>query len=226
MLDPTMRRFGLFLLSCLALLACASTAGSELLVRAWERLSPRPSVLPARSNQAIVVITGRDTRLAHAAALARASQLPVYIGGDDAAFYFAGTFVRRYGIAPHWKENGSRDTEENAAAAACILLPQGIRSIALVTDRLHMPRAVLWFRRYGFQVTETPSPLPPALDRKPLGSADLLPSVSGLSRLRQLGHEVGGLAVYAWAHEAGTRQPCGPAQDAHVLAASGPRRTG
>lgn len=199
-----------FLLLALALVLCfTSTAGSQLLLDGWERLTRSGVDTPPAQSQVVVVLTGRDTRLAHAAALARAAQLPLYLAGDDSAFFFSGYVARRYGVAPRWKENHSRDTQGNAAMAACILLPQGVRSIALVTDRVHMPRAALWFRHYGFHVTETPSMLPAALDRKPFAPADLLPSPAGANRLHQLLHELAGLTVYAATHAKAQAPRCG-----------------
>jgi uncharacterized SAM-binding protein YcdF (DUF218 family) len=53
-------------------------------------------------------------------------------------------------------ERFSRSTRENAAFTAAILLPRGIRTIALVTDAFHMPRAERAFRKAGFVVVPAP----------------------------------------------------------------------
>ena len=51
-----------------------------------------------------------------------------------------------------WVENRSANTYQNAVDTARILLPKGIRTVALVTEGYHMPRSVLCFRKQGFDV--------------------------------------------------------------------------
>ena len=49
-------------------------------------------------------------------------------------------------------EADSRDTLENASECARLLRERGLRRIALVTDRTHLARARLMFRRAGLEV--------------------------------------------------------------------------
>jgi uncharacterized SAM-binding protein YcdF (DUF218 family) len=49
-------------------------------------------------------------------------------------------------------EPNSRDTVENAWEAARLLRPRGARLVLLVSDRAHLPRAALLFRRAGLRV--------------------------------------------------------------------------
>jgi uncharacterized SAM-binding protein YcdF (DUF218 family) len=65
-----------------------------------------------------------------------------------------------YGLPLRWTEDRSRDTAENAERSAQLLQPAGVRRIALVTDAVHMPRAVAEFRRAGFAVLPAPTGLP------------------------------------------------------------------
>jgi uncharacterized SAM-binding protein YcdF (DUF218 family) len=54
---------------------------------------------------------------------------------------------REYGRALKWQETESRDTHENALKTVALLQPQGIEKIVLVTDALHMRRALANFER-------------------------------------------------------------------------------
>jgi uncharacterized SAM-binding protein YcdF (DUF218 family) len=49
-------------------------------------------------------------------------------------------------------EPASRNTVENAREVARLLRPQGRNSVLLVSDRSHLPRAVLLFRLAGLRV--------------------------------------------------------------------------
>ena len=49
-------------------------------------------------------------------------------------------------------EPGSRDTVENARETARLLRSRGERSVVLVSDRAHLPRAALLFRLAGVRV--------------------------------------------------------------------------
>jgi len=55
-----------------------------------------------------------------------------------------------------WTEEKSLSTYQNAVFSARILRERGIRKIVLVTEGLHMRRAVLCFRQQGFEVTPAP----------------------------------------------------------------------
>ena len=57
-------------------------------------------------------------------------------------------------------EECSRSTQENALFTAALIEPRGAQHILLVTDKAHMLRSTLIFRKNGFQVTPHPIPLP------------------------------------------------------------------
>ena len=97
-----------------------------------------------------------------------------------------------YGFTLRWLEGQSRDTAENAQLIAPLLKRDGISRIALVTDVLHMPRAMVEFERTG--LTITPAPTGFVLPTK----SDLLqwlPSADGLRDSSRLMHELLGLAA-------------------------------
>ena len=49
-------------------------------------------------------------------------------------------------------DNVSRDTFENARETARLLTARGLRSVLLVSDRVHLPRAALLFRLAGLRI--------------------------------------------------------------------------
>lgn len=133
-------------------------------------------------------------RLRYGAWLARRNGKPVAFSGGF-GWGAAGTqresegaVARRvlqeeFGIVPRWIEDRSRDTAENAARMAEILLPQQVRRIALVTDATHMPRAIAAFRSAGFEPLAAPTGLPIARNRPLL---EWLPSTHGAATNRSL----------------------------------------
>lgn len=129
--------------------------------------------------QAIVVLGGRDSRARTAAALAKETGLPVYVAGKELV-----SELERSGVEPTWTESVSIDTRSNARAAACLLGGGGVRNIFLVTDSYHMPRAALWFRHYGFRVTQAPHPV-------------TVEQMAPASRSPSARHELEGLVAFA-----------------------------
>lgn len=129
---------------------CGLIANVMLTTLTAQDLRPRDHVRP----QAIVLLGGRTDRTLKALEIRKNTQLPLFVSGSDvlAALLAAG-------VTPEWVDIKSSNTETNAAAAACTLGQQGIRSVILVTDDWHMPRARLWFRYYGFEVVPASSPI-------------------------------------------------------------------
>lgn len=64
---------------------------------------------------------------------------------------------RDFGVPTRWVEGKSENTRQNADYSAEILLPQGVRRIALVTHAFHMPRSVPAFEAAGFEVVPAPT---------------------------------------------------------------------
>lgn len=103
-------------------------------------------------------------RLRYGAMLARESGRPVLVtggkpggAGRPEGAIMKTVLARDFGVDVRWTEERSENTRENAVYSAQILLPQGIRRIALVTHALHMPRAVAAFEAAGFEVLPAPT---------------------------------------------------------------------
>jgi uncharacterized SAM-binding protein YcdF (DUF218 family) len=88
---------------------------------------------------------------------ARAAPLLVLSGGGSGSLPEA-EIMRRAAIAHGVPETAmlvdtvSRNTVENARETARLLSAQGVRSVLLVSDRVHLPRAALLFRLAGLRV--------------------------------------------------------------------------
>jgi uncharacterized SAM-binding protein YcdF (DUF218 family) len=67
-------------------------------------------------------------------------------------------------------EPGSRDTVENARETARLLRSRGARSVVLVSDRVHLPRAALLFRFAGLHLAGCVGVPPPSI-RREIGAA-------------------------------------------------------
>jgi len=67
-------------------------------------------------------------------------------------------------------EPRSRDTVENARETARLLRSRGARSVVLVSDRVHLPRAALLFRLAGLRVAGRAGVPSPSIGRE-MGAA-------------------------------------------------------
>ena len=167
-------------LMLLALLGMRPIAG--LLISPLEHAS-QPLSLPYQGEaQAIVVLGGGRRRnapeyggmdvvnaatlqrLRYAAVLQRSTGLPLLVTGgrpDGAAIPEAEIMARSlredFGVTVRWQENAANNTADNAQYAAAILRQQNIKHVLLVTDAIHMPRALQAFSKTGLQVTVAPT---------------------------------------------------------------------
>lgn len=127
-------------------------------------------------------------RLARALEEARQRQLPLLISGGGVGQQrglisearLLAQDAQGYGLTL-WLEERSRNTSENARNSAAMLERKGIGSILLVTDRAHMTRAMLCFRRQGLEVQ------PAVLDRLPAPA--WMPSAGALLLLPEIWYE-------------------------------------
>src|SRR5205814_1284761 len=93
------------------------------------------------------------------------------------------------------EDTDSQNTYENALRSRALLEPRGIRRIVLVTDAMHLPRAVACFRKQGFEV------VPAGCDYERPGDGnptifDFLPSAYALRWFEYASQEWLGLAWY------------------------------
>lgn len=208
----------LMALAALLLLAMSTAAGSRLLVAPLEQRA-LPIADPKGSRaQAIVVLgggreadapedAGRDqpspatlARLRHGARLARLTGLPVLVsggkpdrGGDSEAAVMARVLREDFGVSVRWLEQTSDNTAENALHAALQLDKEGLQRILLVTDAMHMPRAMRAFAGAGFDVVPAPTSFH---SRRPLDAMSFFPKAAELGASSYAIHEWIGLLWY------------------------------
>lgn len=111
-------------------------------------------------------------RAAHAAALWHGGAAEAILasggatGGEIAEAEAAALVLRDRGVpaAAIGLEPAARSTWENMALSRPMLEAMGAREVLLVTDRLHMPRALIAARKTGLAVA--PHPAPPGVDRR------------------------------------------------------------
>jgi uncharacterized SAM-binding protein YcdF (DUF218 family) len=99
--------------------------------------------------------------------------------------------AQEFGHTLRWVEAQSTSTRENAQLAYPMLRQDGVRLIVLVTHQVHMPRALLHFRRVrdatgeSQQVELIAAPVATRVDRSGSILSDWLPSSCGVVRVRQ-----------------------------------------
>jgi uncharacterized SAM-binding protein YcdF (DUF218 family) len=94
-------------------------------------------------------------------------------------------------------ENNSRTTYENAVESRKILENRGVTRIALVTEAIHLPRAVRCFRKQGFEVF--PSGCRYLATEFQLSGYQFVPMIEGINGCESASHEWIGLAWYWFA---------------------------
>ncbi len=89
-----------------------------------------------------------------------------------------------------WQEGESRDTHENALKTVALLQPQGIEQIVVVTDALHMRRALANFEQAaeGKHIRIVAAPMG-TRGRSRLSAGDWLPSLEGYEQVWLVLHE-------------------------------------
>ncbi|HKA44482.1 MAG TPA: YdcF family protein [Burkholderiales bacterium] len=186
--------FGLALL-----LALATPAVSQALLRHFDQ-GPALDIAKARDAQAVVILgggirgyapeyggptVGRLTldRVRYGARVARKTGVPVLVSGgikNDSiteAQVMQQVLLEEFGVTAAWTEQRSRNTRENARLSAEILLPQGIRRVALVAHEVDMSRARAEFEAAGFEVIPAPTMM---VSHGFSGSGDLVPDARSL----------------------------------------------
>ncbi len=189
---------------------------SSALARSWESYPALHRPLPIGPRAIVVLAAGRyhdapeygghttvgiDTlaRLAYAARLFRETRLPILasggapLKGTASALLMRRVLDRDFATPVKWVEASSQTTAQNAEYSWAILRSQNIRSIFLVTQAWHMPRAVALFRRAGFKVVPAPTDF---VTRTRRGATILayLPNAHALALTAVIFHEMIGLA--------------------------------
>lgn len=136
-------------------------------------------------------------RTEYAAHLARRTGLPLLVSGGGGSGEALGTVLHsESGLPVAMWELDSRTTAENAAHSARVLHQRGIGSILLVTDAMHMPRALASFAGCGLQVTPAPTMFLATDFRGGPTAYDFVPSAQTLRAASYALYEWMGLAWY------------------------------
>lgn len=205
---------GLIALSLLVLYLLSTPYASDRAMAMFEG----PYIPPSGNAGAIVVLgggtyfrapeyEGRNTvnrwdleRLRYAAHLYRKTGKPILVSGghplgnpDSEAAQMKAVLIEDFHIPVAWTEDESRNTAENAAKSFAILKRQNIRTVYLVTQAWHMPRAALLFRHAGFAVIPAPVGLATSYQT---GLLSFVPSSGFLMQSEILLHELIGIAWF------------------------------
>lgn len=215
--------------AALGLVACSNALVASALAATLERSVPEGS-LPSRPPALVVLsggmLPGPDgrpvlatdslVRTIYAAQLQRRLQ-PDWIvatggpttrvpGGGSIAAAMRDLLVQLGSPAERiLVEGASQSTYENAVFTARLLERKRIRQVVLVTEALHMPRALRVFRATGLEVT--PAPCCGIAQRGPSWKDVWLPSPGAAVTVQRVGHEWIGLAWYRWRGYTGERAP-------------------
>lgn len=173
----------------------------------------------ARSHaQAIVVLSGgryaapeydRDVanegelmRLEYAAYLYRKTHLPILVSGgycgskrSSEAQVMADVLQREFQVPVKWIENQSEDTWQNAKYSIAILKAHGLQKAFVVTTAVHIPRSVLAFQHFGFDVVAAPTRFF-TLKNPKMNWMDLIPNGEALHCSKICLYEYFGLVWY------------------------------
>jgi uncharacterized SAM-binding protein YcdF (DUF218 family) len=199
----------------LAVLSLPSVSGA--LLHSLEIYPPISSEQLPRA-QAIVILSGDDyvsapeyggdtvgggtlERLRYAVHLQRRSSLPILVSGGvlrgtrPIAETMKEVAEGELGGRVKWVESTSRDTAENAAYSASMLMKDGISRIVLVSHAWHLPRARQLFEWRGLQVV----PAPTGFTTRPVSYLKhpeaALPSTASLDESATALHEWLGIVV-------------------------------
>ncbi|WP_293775628.1 YdcF family protein [uncultured Oxalicibacterium sp.] len=213
--------------SALLLLGLLSTRpGALLLAQPLEQRYPALMLPYVGSAQAIVVLGGGRLanapefadqdgpsaatlrRLRYAAKLQRATGLPLLVTGgspegaaESEAAIMARVLRDEFSVPVQWEEGASDNTAENARLTAQMLTQEGVRDVLLITDAMHMPRAVGVFARTGLRITPAPTAF---VSTAPAIPADYIPRAAWLHQSSYAMHEWIGIFWY-WLRHRGER---------------------
>jgi uncharacterized SAM-binding protein YcdF (DUF218 family) len=157
--------------------------------------------VPEYQNQD--VSTGAMERLRMGARMAKATHLPILVTGgrpdkvksDDLpeGKLMANVLEKELQTPVKWVEDQSNTTQENAQFSAKILKQNQIDTIYLVTHVWHIPRSQRIFEKEGLKVI----PVPLGYRYKnPLTPLDCVPKGDGLTKTREIWHELLGKVWY------------------------------
>jgi uncharacterized SAM-binding protein YcdF (DUF218 family) len=200
-------------LAAMLLLVLATPMAAGLLRHSLERQvviaadAPAPGAIVVLSAEVARGADGPEPgpltleRVVRAAALHRATALPLLVTGGPAApgepslaALMAASLAQDFGLAARWIEPRATDTAENAVMSAVLLREAGIKTVFLVTHGWHMPRAQAAFARAGLATRAAAVRLSPPPDGR---FSDWVPSPRQLGDSWLYLREWAGRVVYA-----------------------------
>jgi uncharacterized SAM-binding protein YcdF (DUF218 family) len=207
-------------LAAILLYLLSTPVVANLMVDPLERFHPPLTSSKGTGAKAIVVLAAgrlanapeygnRDipdyialARLRYAAKLQRETGLPILVsggGGDGRREPYAAGMARalreEFGVPVQWLENESSTTAENARFSARILKQYRVGRMLLVTDAMHMRRAMMAFRFTELEVVAAPTMFL-GFEYADFRPAHFLPSVEGLRRSYYALYQWLGIAWY------------------------------
>lgn len=139
-------------------------------------------------------------RLRFAAKLHRETGKPLLVSGGNPlgadlseAAQMKQVLEQEFNVSVRWAEGESGNTFENARLSRETLQQAGINRIYLVTHASHMPRAVLTFRKAGFEVVPAPTAY---TTRYRIDLLAFIPNAYALRDSRIFMHELIGILWY------------------------------
>jgi uncharacterized SAM-binding protein YcdF (DUF218 family) len=210
------RIFGLLLVtfsSAILFILCLPIVANQLAESQEKYSALEHSQLVAINAQAIIILGGgtrpnayeyenRVTvnigvleRLRYAARISRLTKLPILVSGGrvfdwletSEAAAMVEVMQKDFKTAVAFQEDQSRNTAENAEYSFALLAKEQINRIILVTQAMHMRRAVEQFERVGFKVT--PAPTYFITNSEPIRLLDFFPSSQALDMSQMALHE-------------------------------------
>jgi uncharacterized SAM-binding protein YcdF (DUF218 family) len=140
-------------------------------------------------------------RVRYGAKLAKQFALPVLVtggrvyGGTAEAELMAAVLSDEFAVPTRWVESAARHTGENARFAARMLLAEGIDAVLLVTDEMHMRRALAHCQAAGLRCIGAPVT---SLSSQRDSWVQSLPNADALRTSSQALHEVLGNLTAGW----------------------------
>lgn len=204
----------------LGLYVLSAPMTASLLANALEFYPPfEPKSLVSKNAEAIVVLAdgthrnapeyGSSTvspqtleRVRFAARIHEVTGLPVLASGGATLGDLTSDAQRMvtvlgedFGVAPVWREERGNGTVENARYSAEALSKRGFRVVILVTDAVHMPRAMASFQNEGLKVIAAPTGYS-SLSIEPLKMRNWLPTSESANYVAGALGELFGLTWY------------------------------
>ena len=158
----------------------------------WDELADGTVVLPKPGG----------ARVKTGALLAQKTKLKILVSGGrpksspkSEAQLMTEELVNKFKIKPHWQEDVSINTWENAIYSAKLLKASQITTVYLVTQQFHLPRAMTSFQQQGLRVIPVPALLGVEL-KVPQGWRAWLPDIWWLKISSLAWHEYVGILWY------------------------------